>query len=136
MGYIWSAKKNGFYPLSEQDRYKSLGLWPDDGVEVTDEQHAAIFLNPVQGKVIGTENGRPAWVTPPPPTVEELQAGVQAKINALRAEADSVISPLKDALEGGYIDDADKPKLTAWQKYRYALTKVDLANPVWPEMPI
>ncbi|WP_422613948.1 hypothetical protein [Citrobacter portucalensis] len=26
--------------------------------------------------------------------------------------------------------------MTAWQKYRYALTKVDLANPVWPEMPI
>ncbi|MFT2716469.1 tail fiber assembly protein, partial [Enterobacter sp. 01-M-05-SI-ECC] len=31
---------------------------------------------------------------------------------------------------------ADKPKLAAWQKYRYALTKVDPAKPVWPEMPI
>ncbi|MFK8926525.1 tail fiber assembly protein [Enterobacter sp. 04-C-01-SI_S15] len=34
------------------------------------------------------------------------------------------------------MDDADKPKLAAWQKYRYALTKVDPAKPVWPEMPI
>ncbi|MDU1700615.1 MAG: tail fiber assembly protein, partial [Citrobacter freundii] len=42
---------------------------------------------------------------------------------------------LKDASDGGYIDDADRPILIAWQKYRYDLTKVDLAKPVWPTKP-
>ncbi|WP_421746782.1 tail fiber assembly protein, partial [Citrobacter portucalensis] len=32
-------------------------------------------------------------------------------------------------------DDADKPKLVAWQKYRYELTKVDPGNPAWPTKP-
>ncbi|WP_368318742.1 tail fiber assembly protein [Escherichia coli] len=33
------------------------------------------------------------------------------------------------------MDDADKPKLVAWQKYRYDLTKVDPAKPIWPAKP-
>lgn len=54
---------------------------------------------------------------------------------ALIAEATAMIAPLQDAKDGGYIDDEDIPVLAAWQKYRYALTKVDPANPAWPERP-
>lgn len=57
------------------------------------------------------------------------------KVTLLIAEASQIIAPLKDANEGGYIDDADKPKLTAWQKYRYDLTKVDPNKPTWPVKP-
>ncbi|WP_053390267.1 tail fiber assembly protein [Citrobacter braakii] len=71
----------------------------------------------------------------PPPTTEQLTDQVRAKIKALISEAASVIDPLKEALEGEYIDEEDKPKLMAWQKYRYALTKVDPANPSWPDKP-
>ncbi|MBS7443220.1 tail fiber assembly protein [Enterobacter sp. 120016] len=45
---------------------------------------------------------------------------------ALLAEASAIIAPLADALAGGYIDDADIPRLTEWQRYRYKLTKVDI----------
>lgn len=58
-----------------------------------------------------------------------------AKKTQLLAMASVVIEPLKDALDGGYIDDADKPILTAWQKYRYELTKVDPTNATWPSQP-
>ncbi|WP_302421739.1 tail fiber assembly protein [uncultured Citrobacter sp.] len=58
-----------------------------------------------------------------------------AKKSALIFDASQVIAPLKDADDGGYIDDADKPKLVAWQKYRYELTKVDPGNPAWPTKP-
>jgi hypothetical protein len=44
---------------------------------------------------------------------------------ALLAEATAIIAPLADAQAGGYIDDADIPRLTEWQRYRYKLTKVD-----------
>lgn len=44
---------------------------------------------------------------------------------ALLTEATAIIAPLADAQAGGYIDDADVPRLTEWQRYRYKLTKVD-----------
>ncbi|MDM3169406.1 tail fiber assembly protein [Citrobacter freundii] len=75
------------------------------------------------------------WI---PDTEEKSAADTEENrknLTLLIAEASQIIAPLKDASDGGYIDDADKPKLTAWQKYRYALTKVDPAKPVWPEKP-
>ncbi|HDL6957985.1 tail fiber assembly protein [Yersinia enterocolitica] len=56
----------------------------------------------------------------------------------LITKASSFIAPMKDALEGGYIDEADKLILEEWQKYRYALTKVDFSNAphiIWPKEP-
>lgn len=58
-----------------------------------------------------------------------------AKKAELIAEATVVIAPLADAKAGGYIDDADIPRLTEWQRYRYALTKVDVTKPSWPVAP-
>lgn len=71
----------------------------------------------------------------PPPTEKELIATAEVKKNSLISEATVKISPLLDAKEGGYIDEEDLPVLTAWQKYRYAVTKVDVNKPVWPEKP-
>ncbi len=79
-------------------------------------------------------NGK-EWVT----DVEAQKADEVLKVtlqkNTLIAEATVKIAPLLDAKEGGYIDEEDLPVLTAWQKYRYALTKVDVNKPVWPEKP-
>ncbi|HBC5417253.1 tail fiber assembly protein [Citrobacter freundii] len=135
--YVYSAKTNAFYPYLLQEIYEQSGTWPEDGAEISDNVAREFMAKPPTGKqrVVGSD-GLPAWGDIPPPTVEELAAAATKKIATLRAEADAVIAPLKDASDDGYIDDADKPRLTAWQKYRYALTKVDPANPVWPEMPI
>ena len=75
------------------------------------------------------------WVTDASEQNESLTLSNTQKKAALILEASSYIAPLVDARDGGYIDDADVPVLAAWQKCRYALTKVDPAKPVWPERP-
>ncbi|MCQ6990738.1 tail fiber assembly protein [Escherichia coli] len=75
------------------------------------------------------------WVTDIDSLHAADTASNEAKKTALINEATQFIAPLADAKEGGYIDDADIPVLTAWQKYRYALTKVDPSKPVWPDKP-
>ncbi|WHM95548.1 tail fiber assembly protein [Citrobacter freundii] len=55
-------------------------------------------------------------------------AEAEQQKNALLAEAMAIIAPLADAQAGGYIDDADVPRLAEWQRYRYKLTKVDTST--------
>lgn len=134
--YIYSAKNNAFFELVKRELYDRADWDLSDAVEVD----AAVFSEytsvPPAGKQrVAGEDGLPAWVDVPPPTAAEMRVIAQAKINVLRAEADSVITPLADALAGDYIDDTDRPRLTAWQKYRYELTKIDPAKPEWPEKP-
>ncbi|CNI22919.1 tail fiber assembly protein p37 [Yersinia thracica] len=74
----------------------------------------------------------------PPPTHAEFILIAQHKKTELIAEAAEVIDPMCDAKDGGYIDDEDIPRLSAWQKYRYELTKVDVSNTPdikWPVAP-
>nr|WP_252355547.1 tail fiber assembly protein [Escherichia coli] len=75
------------------------------------------------------------WVTDTEAQQAARIAEVTNQKTMLMAEATTMIAPLQDAKDGGYIDEEDIPVLTAWQKYRYALTKVDAAKPVWPERP-
>ncbi|EPQ6905836.1 tail fiber assembly protein [Citrobacter freundii] len=110
--------------------------WPSDAVLLSEQETAEYWLvAPPEGKMLGAQNGQPVWVDIPPPTPEELSAAAARKKSLLLSEASVVIAPLRDAQDGGYIDESDKPKLIEWQKYRYALTKVDPANPVWPPKP-
>ncbi|HCH0659898.1 TPA: tail fiber assembly protein [Enterobacter asburiae] len=57
----------------------------------------------------------------------DVMAAEQMKA-VLLAEATAIIAPLADAQAGGYIDDADMPRLAEWQRYRYKLTKVDTST--------
>lgn len=133
--YIYSASNNSFFKISELYLYERWDL--ADGVEV-EESMFDEFTQDRSGaglvRVAGND-GFPAWAEMPPRTEDELEADAVSQKNALIAYATQIIDPLKDALDGGYIDDEDKPKLAAWQKYRYALTKVDAANPTWPAVP-
>lgn len=120
----------------KEDGTYSDETWPDDAARLSDEDAKAYWKQtPPSGKMLGEINGKPVWVDIPAPTQEELTARAVKQKSSLISEAAIVIAPLADALAGGYIDDEDKPKLTEWQKYRYALTKVDPAKPVWPEKP-
>lgn len=75
------------------------------------------------------------WVTDTDAQHAADTASNAAKKSALIYEATQFIAPLVDAKDGGYIDESDILVLTAWQKYRYALTKVDPIKPVWPARP-
>lgn len=136
--YLYDARTNAFYPFSLESEYQASGLWPATGVTV-DEKVFTQYQSPPPGKVrIAGKNGYPAWGDIPPPSQEEHVAAAKYHKAALLAEASAVITPLADASAEGYIDDADVPRLTAWQKYRYALTKVDTStapNINWPVQP-
>lgn len=68
------------------------------------------------------------WVTDPTARhAVDVMAAEQTKA-VLLAEATAIIAPLADAQAGGYIDDADMPRLAEWQRYRYKLTKVDTST--------
>lgn len=134
--YYYSPSTRGFYHADDRELYEKGDGWPEDAVPVSDDDYLALFAGQQAGKLITPgDDGYPKLMDRPAPTPEQLQAAATAKKAALLAEATDFIAPLRDALDGGYIDDADKPKLVAWQKYRYDLTKVDPTKPVWPAKP-
>lgn len=135
MKILFSASTVGFYDDDRKEAYERAGNWPDDLIEITHVLHLQFCGAAPSGKKLGSVNGMPGWVDVPPLTAVELLAAVVIKKQSLISEANVVIAPLKDASDGGYIDAADAPRLDAWQRYRYALTKVDAANPVWPDKP-
>lgn len=133
--YFYSPTTNAFYPSDLRERYESAGAWPVNAIGVEDSVFSIFTGKPPVGKVRGALNGNPAWLDIPELTAEQITAAANSRKAQLISEATQVIAPMKDASDGGYIDDVDKPKLVEWQKYRYALTKVDTTNPVWPEQP-
>ena len=130
MKIYYSPSLNGFLLERTAEQYAG-----DDLVEISQATYDEFIAGRTDKLMDAGPSGR-VWKDIPAPTGAELAAQAAAKKTALLAEADRVIAPMKDALDGGYIDDADKPRLTAWQKYRYALTKVDPTKPVWPENPL
>lgn len=136
-GYIWDVKNVQLLAYVIKTEYETAGMWPADGLDVSEEISAEYTGQPPEGKTLGVAaNGMPCWADIPPLSPDQLVATSTAKKAALIAEASAVIAPLKDAYDGNYIEDVDKPRLVAWQRYRYALTQVDTANAVWPEKPV
>ncbi|HEE9989001.1 TPA: tail fiber assembly protein, partial [Citrobacter freundii] len=133
MKYKYCPETNMFYPYALHDEYSATGAWPENGHDAVEAIFAEFTSQPPEGKTrIAGPDGLPAWGDIPPHTPEQTQQLAMHKKSILLAEASAVIAPLLDAKDGGYIDDNDIPVLVAWQKYRYALTKVNPDKPVWP----
>ncbi|ELY2855817.1 tail fiber assembly protein [Cronobacter dublinensis] len=78
------------------------------------------------------------WVTDVAAEKKAAVSEAEAQKRSRLASASAVIEPLKDADEGGFIEAEDKPRLEAWLKYRYQLTRIDTSaapDIEWPEMP-
>lgn len=90
-----------FFAGDLRERYIASGTWPDDAVEVTDEEWQAYAAsNAPEGKQLGADqNGRPCWV-------KESQQGVdirrQDALNQLDNAADRVRAA--DRSVGQYLD--------------------------------
>ncbi len=68
---LYSKSTGGFY-----DRAIHGDNIPEDAVDITSEQHAALLEGQSQGKIISAdENGYPILIDPPPPTTEKIVAG-------------------------------------------------------------
>lgn len=71
---LYSKNTNGFY--SRDIHGDNI---PEDAVEITTEQHAALLDGQSQGKIISAdENGYPILIDPPPLTAEQIQEAVTA----------------------------------------------------------
>ncbi|MFB0769847.1 tail fiber assembly protein [Aeromonas salmonicida] len=75
-------------------------------------------------------------ITPSPPTDAQQQAILTDKL----ALAASAMAPLEDAETLGIISDAERERLTAWQRYRVTLYRLPQSDgwPTevsWPETP-
>lgn len=73
---LYSKSTSGFY--SRDIHGDNI---PEDAVEITSEQHAALLEGQSQGKIISAdENGYPILIDPPPPTTEQIIAGFVSAI--------------------------------------------------------
>jgi hypothetical protein len=110
---------------------------PDDAVEITIEEHAALLDGQRQGKLITADgDGRPVLQDPPPPTTEQIiaeyTAAVQQRIDAfartrnydgiLSAATYATSTVLTFAAEGQY---AVAARDTTWAKCYEILAAVE-----------
>lgn len=73
----FSAQTVGFYDAAIHENI------PQDAVEISTEEHAALLAGQVAGQRISADpEGRPILVAPPPPTAEQMQASFTSAIQA------------------------------------------------------
>ena len=84
---------------------------PDDAVEITETEHAALLEGQSQGKLIAADaNGRPILQDPPPPTAEQIMARLEARVQRwLDDQAQALgYDDIKSAVT--YADEPSAPK--------------------------
>ncbi|HHH6391737.1 TPA: tail fiber assembly protein [Escherichia coli] len=133
--YVFSAKKNAFFPVELKSSYQKAGEWPNDGIEIEDSVATEFMQEPPEGKYRNVIAGMPAWVDIPPPTQEELSAVAELKKVNLRMRADSEINWRQDAVDAGVATEEETAALSEWKRYRVLLMRVDTEKPVWPTTP-
>lgn len=128
-----------FYPEDLKAEYESGDGWPEDAIEISQEQWEEFIGVPPSGKTLGSDiSGMPAWVDISPPTHEQRVAVAELKKAELLAEAEATISIWQSKLLLGIISDKDKASLIEWLAYIDALNAIDTdtaPNINWPEMP-
>lgn len=108
---------------------------PQDAVEISEELYLTLLNNHSPENIIGMVNGLPALLPAPQESTAEIVARseiLQATYTKMASEA---IAPLQDASDLGMATEAEESALKAWKTYRVLLNRVDLAAPVWPEIP-
>ncbi|EFN1952037.1 tail fiber assembly protein [Escherichia coli] len=68
-------------------------------------------------------------------TKQELQQQAESQKAALLSEAESVIQPLERAVRLNMATDEERTRLEAWERYSVLVSRVDTANPEWPQKP-
>lgn len=139
-GFIWDAKNNLLLSYVLKAEYEAAGMWPENGIDVSDEVSAEFTGQPPEGKIMGVGNdGMPAWVDIPPPTRDELISAAEQMRQQLLAHADAVMLDWRTELMLGDISDANRTKLSAWLAYKNDVKAVDVTtNPEhinWPVPP-
>ncbi len=140
-GYIWDVKNIRLLAYLLKPEYEASGLWPKDGIDVTDEISDEFTGQPPVGKMLGVgSDGMPAWVDIPPPSHEELVAQAEAEKQARIDQANEYMNskqwPGKAAM--GRLKGEELAQYNLWLDYLDALELVDTSGAPdieWPEEP-
>ncbi|EEY7587074.1 tail fiber assembly protein [Escherichia coli] len=68
-------------------------------------------------------------------TKQELQQQAELQKAALLSEAESVIQPLERAVRLNMATNEERARLESWERYSVLVSRVDTANPEWPQKP-
>lgn len=139
-GFIWDVKNARLLAYALKTEYQGSGMWPEDGIDVSDEISAEFTGQQPEGKIIGVgADGMPAWVDMPPPSREELISAAEQVRQQLLAHADAVMLDWRTELMLGEISDANRAKLSAWIAYKNEVKAVDVTidpeHVNWPVAP-
>ena len=138
---VYSPSLNAIYPAEYYSYYDTAGVWPTDGIEISDED-AVLFNggNEPSGKMVSMVDGKLCWIARPAPvlTTEELIARAEQQKQTLRQTADTEIDWRKYAVDKGIATDAEKAALDEWNMFRVLLMRIDTSKAPdieWPPVP-
>ncbi len=121
---FYSASTNGFYtPEIHGDNI------PADAVEITEAEHAALLEGQSKGKVIvADESGRPILQDPPPPTLEQIIAQFEARVQLWLDEQARALGydDIKSA-----ISYAEEPAVPKFQQEGQAMRRLRSLARAW-----
>ena len=140
-GFVWDANNVRLLAYALQTEYQEVGMWPENGIDVSDEVSAEFTGQPPEGKTIGVaDDGMPAWVDIPPPTHEEQIAAAELEKQQLINQANNYMNskqwPGKAAI--GRLKDDELEQYNLWLDYLDALEVVDTSSAPdieWPTPP-
>lgn len=141
MIYFYSAKNNAFYPQELKEAYQRASTWPDDLVEITEEEYQPIILAQSFGKVIAADNnGFPVLKEP----IINWQGKAKSDLKNRLLDVNNIVSDWKAELQLGTLSEENKAKLISWLEYANKLkaldvgdvtTEDDYKNIDWPAKP-
>ncbi|TNF80898.1 phage tail protein [Pseudomonas sp. ICMP22404] len=111
----------------EEDGRFAFDLTDNGGIEISDDDHAALFDSRLGTKIIGRgADGRPQLQDPPLPTLAELSLVERAWRNNQLSMTDGVVTRHRDELEDGAETTLSTEQYAELQAYRRSLRN-------WPE---
>lgn len=137
---LFSRSKLSFYNPSWKELYESADNWPDDLIEVNDDDWVSFTSSPPNGKILcADKKGLPCWGDLPEPTQNELTANAQAVKDSCLSLAYSEVEPLQYAVDLGIETESEKVRLHAWKRYAVLVNRIDPSRSPdieWPEKPL
>lgn len=140
MNYVYSSSTNSMYPLDLKEDYLNAGSWPEDGIEISEEDYREYNSTPPNGMMLGSVNGLPCWIEIPPPTHEEEIAVAEAQKQVLIDQTNDFINskqwPGKAAI--GRLKSDELEQYNLWLDYLDDLEAVDTSTApsiLWPSEP-
>ena len=139
---VYSPAQHAIYPAEYYSRYDAAGVWPSDGIEISDEDAARFNgSNEPTGKMVSMVEGKLCWIDRPPRilTKEEIIEQAEQKKSALLAVAATEIEWRQYAVDKGIATGEESAALDEWQMYRVFLKRVDTSKAPdikWPIPPV